>query len=849
MKVPISWLKEYVELTEPLDELAERLTLAGLEVAAVDKIGDWWDREKIVVGEVLEVRPHPDADRLVLADVAYGGDEVEQCVTGAPNLFPYLGQGKVSLKVAFAMEGAELYDGHKEGFVKTRLKRTKIRGVPSRAMVCSEKELGIAEEHEGILFLPGDAPVGMPLAETLGDTILDLDLTPNLARCHSMIGVAREVSALTGIRLRYPSAEWQTEGAPAAELARVEIWDPELCNRYIATIIRDVEIGPSPHWMQSRVRRAGMRPISNIVDITNYVMLEWGQPLHAFDYDKLVARAGGGTPTIIVRRAQSGETMTTLDGVQRTFGADTLLICDTAGPVAVAGVMGGLETEIDDSTRNILLESANFSLASIRRTTQALKLPSEASLRFGKGIHPEVAAPAARRASELMRVLAGGRIAPGMVDAYPIKPEPVVIDLTTAEVERNLGVEFSLDEIERILESLEFEVEVRSWKLEVGEETSNLQPPTSSLQVTVPDHRLDCEYPADLVEEIARIYGYDRIPVTEMADRLPPQRSNRSLELEEEVRNILVGCGLQEVVTYSLTSLEREAALDPAQTAAGLPAETYVTLANPTSQDRSVMRHQLLAGALDTAVANLRFGDRVEIFEVGKVFLLEPGEELPEEPLRLSIVMTGPRDERHWLVSGGPAPSAGSGQVLDFFDLKGIVETLLARLHLSGAVYEPAEHPTFQPGRTARLRIGESEIGSLGEVHPRVREAFDLPARRVAAAELDLEALLGLVPETWFVEPISPYPAVLQDLAVVVDEGVPNAAVQGLIAETGGFLLKEVKLFDVYRGDPVPPGKKSLAYALTFQAPDKTLRDEIASKQVQRIVQRLKKELGAELRG
>jgi phenylalanyl-tRNA synthetase beta chain len=724
------------------------------------------------------------------------------------------------------MEGAELYDGHKEGFVKTRLKPTKIRGIPSRAMVCSEKELGISQEHEGILFLPDEAPVGVPLADYLGDTVLDLDLTPNLARCLNMIGVAREVAALTGVPLRYSSTDWQADGPPAADLARVEIEDPDLCPRYIATIIQGVKIGPSPQWLQDRVRRAGMRPISNIVDITNYVMLEWGQPLHAFDYDKLAARTKDGLPTIIIRRARPGETMTTLDDVHRTFDEDTLLICDTAGPIAVAGVMGGLETEVDENTRNILLESANFNYISIRRTTQALKLPSEASLRFGKGIHPELPAPAVRRASELMRVLAGGTIAQGMVDAYPLKPEPVVIELTTAEVERNLGIRFGLKEIVAILEPLEFQCEP------VADDI---------LRVTVPDHRVDCQYPADLIEEIARIYGYDRIPVTEMADRLPPQRANRSLELEEEVRDVLVGCGLQEVVTYSLTNLAREAALDPARSAEDLPVETYVILSNPISQERSVMRHSLLATILETVAANLRFRDRVEIFEVGKVFLLEPGAELPEEPRRLSIAMTGPRDERHWLATEGPG--------IDFFDLKGVVEALLARLHIRGAVYEPAEHPTYQPGRTARLLVGDVEIGMLGEIHPAVRDAFDLPDCRLVAAELDLEALLGQVPAAWYVEPISPYPAVLQDLAVVVDEEVPAATVQDLIAKAGGFLLKEVRLFDVYRGEPVAAGKKSLAYALTFQAPDKTLRDAIVAKQVQRIVVELQGELGAELRG
>jgi phenylalanyl-tRNA synthetase beta chain len=815
MKVPIQWLKDYVDITIPLDELAERLTLAGLEVASVERIGDWWDRDKIVVGEIREVRPHPNADRLVLADVAYGGNQLEQCVTGAPNLFPFVGMGPVRLKIAFALEGAELYDGHKEGFVKTRLKRTKIRGIPSRAMVCSEKELGLSEEHEGIMFLEDDAPVGAPLA----------DLTPNLARCFSMIGVAREVAALTGQALRYPSTDWEAKGPTASELAEVVIEDHDLSARYIATIIQDVKIDASPSWMQRRVRKAGMRPINNIVDITNYVMLEWGQPLHAFDYDKLLERAEGRVPTIIVRRAMRGDTVTTLDGVERRFTNDTLLICDTAGPIAVAGVMGGLETEVTASSRNILLEAANFDLVSIRRTVQELKLPSEASLRFGKGIHPALAEPAARRASELMRSLASSIIATGIVDAYPRPREPVTIELSGAEVERSLGVRFAMHEIQDILESLEFRCEM---------------PRPDVLEATVPEHRLDCEYPADLIEEVARIYGYDRLPVTEISDRLPPQRSNRKLDLEEQVRDVLVGCGLQETITHALTSLEREAALDPGQSVDQLPAEKYVRLTNPISQERSVMRRSLLATALDTAAANLRFHKRVQIFEIGKVFHQDPDEELPEEPRRLSILMTGPRAGRQWL--------ATEGSDLDFFDVKGVVETLLQRLHVEGATYEPATHPSFQPGRTAQLRLDGKAIGWLGEVDPAVREAFDLPDRRIAAAELQLDELLAAVPEAWFVEPISPYPAVLQDLAVVVDEEVPAAAVHDLVIAAGGFLLKDVALFDVYRGDPVPAGKKSLAFALTFQAPDKTLRDDVAARQVQRIVQRLEDEFGAELR-
>lgn len=830
MKVPLSWLKDYVDIPVSLEEISERLTLAGLEVEAIERIGDWWDRTRIVVGEVVEVRPHPDADRLVLVDVRHREGTVDQCVTGAPNLFAYKGRGKVSLKVAYAMEGADLYDGHQEGFVKTRLKRTKIRGVPSSSMVCSEKELGISEAHEGILFLPEDAPVGSPLADFLGDAILDISLTPNLARCLSVIGVAREVRALTGTHLRYPSLAWRTEGEPASQLAGVQILAPDLCARYIATIIQDVGIGPGPKWMQDRLLRAGMRPISNVVDVTNYVMLEWGQPLHAFDHDKLVARAGGRAPTILVRRANSGETMRTLDGEERTFTPDTLLICDTAGPIAVAGVMGGLETEIDEGTRSILLESANFDMISIRRTTQALRLPSEASLRFGRGIHPAMAERAARRASELIRILAGGRIAEGMVDAYPRPALPVTIALSAAQVERALGMAVTSDEISGILRSLEFEVEAGGTQ------------GAPDLRVTVPDHRIDCELPADLIEEVARVHGYDRMPVTMMADRLPPQRGNRDLELEEAVRDTMVANGLQEVITYTLTTVAREACLEEQALQDGEDQESrYLKVANPITQERSVFRQRLLTTVLETAAANLRYRDRVALFEVGKVFLPRPGEELPSEPRRLCVVMSGPSQDRHWLTAGGPD--------LDFFDLKGVIEALLARLHLGEAEYEPAAEAGYQKGRAARLRLGGALVGMLGELTAGVRQGFGMPARRVAAAELDLEMLLALVPAGWFVESISPYPAVLQDLAVIVDEDVLAGAVQEVVEAAGGPLLREVRAFDVYRGAPVPEGKKSLAFGLTFQSPGKTLSDEVVSKQVSRILGRLRKDLGAEVRG
>ncbi|MDH4209669.1 MAG: phenylalanine--tRNA ligase subunit beta, partial [Anaerolineae bacterium] len=466
MRVPLSWLKEYVDITLPVEELAERLTLAGLEVAAVEHVQvpedrPAWDPETIVVGEVVEVRPHPNADRLTLAVVNYGGDEPETVVTGAPNIKV----GDTGLKAPFALRGARLYDGHVDGWKLSTLKPGKIRGIRSEAMICSEKELGLRDSHEEVLLLPYDAPVGVPLADYLDlfsipahDIVLDLDLTPNLARCLSIIGVAREVAALTGQHFRLEEPRMLAEGPSIEGQIEIEIADPDLCARYSATLIKGVKIGPSPYWMQRRLTLAGMRPISNIVDISNYVMLEWGQPLHAFDYHELRGRTDDGPPAIIVRRARPGEIMTTLDDVQRSLAPDMLLITDPGGPIAVAGVMGGFESEVTWETTDILLESANFDNISNRRTSQALKLPSEASQRFSRGIPASLTIPAVKWATELMRQLAGGVIAQGIADAYPVPQKTVTVETTPVEVERIMGVAVERDEIVRILESLEFQV-------------------------------------------------------------------------------------------------------------------------------------------------------------------------------------------------------------------------------------------------------------------------------------------------------------------------------------------------------------------------------------------------------
>ncbi len=618
MRVPLNWLKDYVDLTLSPSALAERLTLAGLEVTAVEVIGlptpegikasergPVWDRNKIVIGQVVAVERHPNADRLTLATVDYGAGQPKTVVTGAPNLRP----GDQGQKVILALAASVLYDGHADNKVLKELKPSKIRGVASDAMVCSAYELGISDEHEGIILLDDDAPVGTPLADFMGDVVLDIDVLPNMARCLSMIGIAREVAALTGQSLRLPAYSRSAQGSPIEGKMRVAIADPKLSARYAAGLITGVRVGPAPGWVQRRVTYAGMRPVSNIVDITNYVMLEWGQPLHAFDYDSLVRRAGGRAPVITVRPARAGEKITTLDGVQRELTPDNLVIADEAGPVALAGVMGGSDTEVSDSTSTILLESANFDFLNIRRTMKQFDLPSEASLRFSRGVHPEIVRPALERAAALMADYAGGAVSRGLVDCYPAPPAPQKIELRMSQVQRVLGMPFSINDATRILRSLEFEVSPSG---------------PEALTVTVPPHRLDIQAGAvDLIEELARIHGYDRLPATLLAEQLPEQHRNRSLILEERVRDTLASLGLQEVITYALTEPARER---PVGAADGGP---YVEIKNPISSERTVMRHSVLAGVLEVAAANLRHANGIRFFEIGAVYLPRPGKSSP----------------------------------------------------------------------------------------------------------------------------------------------------------------------------------------------------------------------------
>ncbi len=807
MRVPLSWLRDYVDIKIPLQELAHRLTMAGIEVEAVERIGDRWD--KIYVGEVLEVRPHPNADRLTIAEVEYGGDNPLTVITGAPNIKV----GDRGLRVPTAVAGARLIDGHSPEHREITLRPAKIRGVHSEGMICSELELGISDDHEGIMILDHEAPVGVPLVDYLGDTVFHLELSPNLVRCLSLIGVAREVAALTGERIRLPEASLVAERGPIEEMVTVEIEAPNLCPRYSASLIRDITVGPSPPWLQRRLRAAGMRPINNIVDVTNYVMLELNQPLHAFDYEKIRGKK------IIVRRAGGDKIFTTLDGEERELLPDMLMIADGEGPVAVAGVMGGLESEVTETTRQVLLEAANFDRVSIRRTSQALKVRTEASIRFDKGLDPESTIPALSRASELIRQLAGGQVAQGFADAYPRPGERKEILFLIREVERLLGVSVPLEEVVRILESLEFEVKVLS---------------EERLRVIVPSYRGDVSLPADLVEEVARIKGYDEIPTTLLSGELPPQRINWSLHWERRAQEVLTACGLSEVITYTLINRRELEAFPP--WGEETKPET-LSIANPTVLDQNLLRISLLPSLLKVLASNLRYQSQIRIFEIGRVYLPQE-DDLPRERNTLALALAGGEEKSIW----------GEGEVIDLYDLKGVIEALLRGMGIKEYEFVPAVHPSFSAHKVVHLLVGEEPtvVGILGELQ--VGEAFDIGERTVYLAEIDFEALSSKATSERRYEPLPRYPAITQDIALVVDEGIPAGKVYQLIMEAGGALLTGARLFDLYRGAPIPRGKKSLAYSLTYRAPDRTLTAEEVMKIQERIVKHLCEAIGARLR-
>jgi len=840
LRIPFSWLKDYVSVTLTPQQLAERLTVAGMEVESITAIGADWDADKVFVGQVLAIAAHPNADRLCLATVDYGHAAPLTVVTGAPNLVAYVGRPlpPEGLKVVLATVGANLIDGHATDGRRIKLKAGNIRGVRSEGMVCSEKELGISEAHEGILLLPPDAPKGMPFAAYNGDHVLEFDIKGGFAHLHCLLGIARETAALTGQPLNRSALEQGRAGepriVPQPSYVKLEIEDPAICSRFVALLIEGIEVRPSPFWMQQRLLRAGMRPVNAVVDATNYAMLELGQPLHAFDYDALRPERKGGTPLIRVRRARAGERMRTLDGVERALDPEMVLVTDGGGPVSLAGIMGGMESEIQPATTRVLLEAANWDFLVTRRTSQVLKLRSEAGDRFGKRLSPELCLPAALRAATLITELCGGRLyvkdgRPEYGDLYPRPVAQAPIALPLEFVARLLGVEIPRAEIVRILEALECTVAESAAGADV-------------LLVTPPGHRMDLALPADLVEEVGRIHGYDRMPRTLIRDELPPQRAQRELDGTERVRDLLTGCGLDEIITYSIVSLADEARLNPDRAPAD--AARYLSVRNPLDAERAHLRRRLLAASLNTARANLRFGPRVATFEVGSVFHPHPGQALPDEPRRLCVLLTGPRQPATWNTGNAGHPSAS----FDFFDIKGVAETLLTGMEIEKVEWREGNDTAYHPGRRAGMWADGRLLGVLGELHPRVAAAFDLPSEAVCALECDLDALLALWRDNRQMQSLSTHPPIYEDLAFVVEGKLPAEQMRALIEQTGRPLLRDVRLFDVYQDEKLGAGKKSLAYALTYQADDRTLTDAEVAKVREKIVRRVTQTLGAVLR-
>jgi len=799
MKVSLSWLKDYVDIKITVDELARKLTMAGTEVKAWQVVGGSW--ENVFIGQIKAIDPHPNADRLTLPTIDLGTEQ-QTVVCGAPNL-------KLGDKVVFARVGARLVDAHTgQSFT---LKLAKIRGVVSEGMVCSERELGISDSHEGIMVLPAEAPVGKPLADYMGDVILDLDITPNRPDCLSVIGIAREIAALTGEKVRLPEDDYNESDTTIDSQVSVEIADPDLCPRYSASLVRGIKIGTSPPWMQQRLIAAGMRPINNIVDITNYVMLEYGEPLHAFDYDQIRGKK------IIIRRAKKGEVMVTLDGNKRALLPNMLVIADTERAVALAGVMGGYDSEVTDDTTNIFLEAASFNPASIYETGHSLGLPSEARLRFERGISAGVAIPALKRATQLLVEIGGGQAAKGFIDAYPGQKKAAPVRLRASEAKRLLGVDFSVKQMKDTLVALGFEVKAGG---------------SAELLAIAPYWRSDVSLEEDLVEEVARIIGYDEIPITMLSQSLPPQDPSPMLKLKPRVSRILADYGFQEVITFSMMAGEALAKLSPH---AQMPPE-LVRLANPMTAEQEYMRPTLRANLLSALEANLRHEEKgVRLFELGRVYLNRE-KDLPNEPEIVCGVVVGPRFEPSW---------RGGNEALDFYDAKGIVEGLFGQLGIE-AVFEAGSDESLHPFKQAAVVVGGKRLGVVGGLHPKVADAFEI-TEEVYLFEVDLTALLPLTLEHKMFQPISRFPAVVRDMALVVDTSVTNAQIQAIMR--GFSLVTDIALFDLYSGEQLPAGKKSLAYRISYQSPEHTLTDDEVNKVQQQILNKLSKQLGASLRG
>jgi len=803
MKVSLSWLSDYVAIEKDVVDLADALTMAGLEVGAICDRYDYL--RTVFVGRVVTVKPHPNTEKLKVCEVDIG-DRIIPVVCGAPNV-------DRNMLAPLALPGTLLTDG-------SSLKSGIIRGQQSEGMLCSESELGLGPEDAGLMNLDPSLCIGKPLAEALGlaDAVLELELTPNRPDCLSMIGVAREVAAIQKNRIKYPDIVLPKSIYHITDKTSVSIEAPAHCPRYAARLLIDLTVGPSPFWMKDRLLSIGIRPINNIVDITNFVMMETGQPLHAFDFDRLAENR------IVVRTAQDGEVFTTLDQKERVLSRDMLLICDGKKPVAIAGIMGGLNSEIGSETRRVLIESACFDPVSIRKTSKKLGLATEASHRFERGVDPETTVAAADRAAQLMAAV-GGRLIDGVIDEHPGRRSRTLIRLGLGETRRVLGVGLDQNTMSALLRSIEFEVKADG---------------DGILSVLPPSFRLDIRRPEDLMEEVARLSGYDNIPTTFPLIRADTRRFSRSIDLRKCIRAFMTGFGFTETINYSFI---HELSCDRLGLSKTDFRRNTIRVLNPLTEEQSVMRTSLIPGLLGTLQRNITQQIKhIKIFEVGKVFIGKGDDNLPEEIEMLAGLWTGTRQAPCW---------CSHGEDCDFYDIKGVVEELLERLKIGDLRFTRLsdEDCTYtRPGRTARILFGEEILGLVGEVAFDVRSHFTIK-QPVFLFELNLELLSGISSEIRFYRPIPRYPSASRDLTVIVDKDLETGAIIAHARDFGEHLVEDIHLFDVFEGDPIPPGKKSISLRITYRSSSETLLDETVNALQKKIAMKFVETFGALLPG
>ena len=812
MKVTLNWLKQYVAFDWSPEELAERLTMIGIEVEGMQRLGG--EFEGVVVAQVITRDRHPNADRLSLCRVADGTGE-RQIVCGAQNF-------QAGDKVPLILPGAALppKPGDTAPFI---IKVGKIRGVESQGMMCSPQELGLASDADGLLILPADAVVGQPFAEHLGrqgaDVVYDLEITPNRPDLNSVVGIAREISAVTGNPLRLPEITLPAPaGAPTADAVAVRLDAPDLCPRYSAHIVRGVKVGPSPAWLRQSLEKVGIRSISNVVDVTNFVMLEIGQPLHAFDYHLLTPTAGQ-RPTIVVRRAQEGEVFVTLDGKSRSLTGEMLLIADETKAVALAGVMGGQNTEINDQTRDVLIESAWFKPQNIRATAKRLELRTDASYRYERGADLGICEWAGRRAAQLILQTAGGELAPGMVDAFPAPPTPKTITLRHQKVADLLGLPLAPADNLRHLQRLGLPVKGA--------------PDAATCEVGVPTFRIDLKQEIDLVEEIARLHGVNNIPSTAPRGAKGAHPYDAVHDDLAAVRRILTGLGLLETQGQTLIS-DQSPGVTPAA-----PRQT-IPLANPLSSDMNVLRPSLLPGLLDAARHNVsRKNPNLALFELGRVFYQVNGQ--PKEERRVAFLLTGLRHAPFW--SGTERDAR-----CDIYDLKGLLEEFLEQFGFRGLAFQRRAESTSLFLESAVLQLGKNVLGELGQLTPAVARQNDL-RDAVFLAELSVDQLLALYrPGARSFKALPSMPSIRRDVAMLVPEATTHEAVLATVRQAKAANLESAQLFDVFRGKNVPAGQKSLAYAFTYRHAERTLTDAEVNSAHEKLLEQFQRQLQAVLR-